>query len=134
MSVLKDVQCDRCGCVAETMLDPDVTVTSRRCHGCGRICSHRTICNGGCGKRYRYHDWDGVDFAGQVKVHAPTAETQLPDSQGGGVIEDRTRDGKLCSDRPRFSDDVRQDRQERIYHQRRQLKGKTPIYVDLGKG
>lgn len=128
--VLKDVECCSCGHVAEAMLEGDETQTRMLCTACGVTIKHTTICNGGCGKRYRYHDWDGVDFAGQVRLGEISAETQLPESQGGGIVTDKHKSGAACHDLPRFSSESRADRLERMKHRRKCDRGRATLYFD----
>lgn len=42
------------------------------CELCGKEAEHISICNGGLGHRFRFLDWDGCDFKGDVTVSAPT--------------------------------------------------------------
>jgi len=127
--VLKDVECTRCGRRSEALMDGSATTAYLDCRDCGAE-KHVTICNGGCGKRYRYHDWDGVDFSGQVKLGELSAETQLPESQGGDIVVDKHKSGMACHDLPRFSSDSRADRLDRMKHRRKCDRGKATLYFD----
>jgi len=136
--VLKDAECQGCGYVAEHVLEGGVTEFAAKCEACGLTFKHKTICNGGCGKRYRFADWSGVDFSGQVKACRPTAETEVFDydpstgeTSNARVIEDKHVSGRLCQDMPRFSDENREERRDRIRHRFKVKKGQRPIFMDM---
>lgn len=130
--VLKDVECTRCGRRSEALMDGSATTAYLDCRDCGAE-KHITICNGGCGSRYRYLDWDGVDFSERVRLGKLTCETRLPESQGGGVITDQHKSGVACQDMPRFSADGRAENLSRVRFDKRKRQGRGRIFVDLAR-
>jgi hypothetical protein len=128
--VLKDFECAACGGVFERIVDGNISFIAEYCEACKTTTNHRSICNGGTGKRYRFADWSGVDFSGQVKAMAPTATTL---DHEGNVIADKHVSGKACQDMPRFSDDVREEKRDRITHRTNARRGKNKLYFTKGQ-
>lgn len=60
MPVLKDLECQRCGATTEATVEPTTEKAKMKCQRCGEVTKHKTLCNGGCGKRYRFMDWAGI--------------------------------------------------------------------------
>ena len=64
--LLRDMYCQICE--TESEIDSKELETISHCKACNKTTSHKSICNGGTKKRYRFQDWDGVDFSGQCEV------------------------------------------------------------------
>jgi len=129
--VLKDIQCCDCGRVREMMLDSDETWVVTTCSYCEAETRHESLCNGGAGKRFRFNDWDGVDFRGQVKAMPPTAHVRDAETGEETVVTHGTT-GEPMQDDPRFHGDRREERRDRVYHKHDKRQGKTPLYFDQG--
>lgn len=129
--VLKDIQCRECGRVRDMMLNGDETWVVTTCTGCQKQTHHDTICNGGTGKRYRWNDWAGVDFRGQVEALPPTAHVK--DSETGEEkVLTSVATGEPMHNDPRLHGDRRKERRDRVYHKHDKRQGKTPLYFDQG--
>lgn len=125
--VLKDFECCRCAGISEHAVMSDQTTIAEYCEKCETMTNHLSICNGGTGKRYRFADWSGCDFSGQVRAMAPTATTL--DGEGNTIV-DKHISGKACQDLPRFSDDAREDKRDRIAHRLTVRRGKSKLFFN----
>lgn len=137
LMVLKDAECVKCGRVHEVFCEGDETVMQAHCEcGNGKPRLHRTICNGGVKRRYRFNDWPkdttGYVQSGGVACGRPEVEAiDTPDeSRKGNYTPDQHKDGGLTHERERFSRRVREERRAERRDRQRNAEGRAPLYFN----
>ena len=128
--MLKDFSCKYCG--TET---PDVEVRGSSvcaltffCCKCECNTPHEAMCNGGLKSRYRFHDHEDYrDSRKRCKVLKVGACKAHEDGSLDYANPIREGNGEIVGDRPKFSDEARQDRREKVYHKMDKARGHGKI-------
>ena len=90
--VIKDFYCTHCNHVLYDFVvdNCDVSEFELECSLCKKTTKHLSLCNGGCGKRYRFADWDIEEIRKGIQYTGCGLEQD-------GVSEAKT-EGKFSSD------------------------------------
>jgi hypothetical protein len=121
--VLKDFECEICGMGRENLAEQGETSQQLYCRNCSETTTFFSVCNGGTGVRYRFADLpeDPRFYRGQARASAPVAH------DSSGKATEHSKGGLMHSD-PRFSDDARQEKREKIYHETDTKRGYNKLY------
>ena len=123
--ILQDVSCSICGLCEERILESNNDL-SIYCSICKKTTEHKILCTGGCKSRYRFNDWDGVDFTGSVKVSEPEAYHEI-DGKETPCID---KHGKKIQDKEKFKKDKLDEKHDKIKTKFKRNKGKVPLFID----
>lgn len=135
MPVLKDVECAKCGTVREVFCDPSEESVEAYCDTCddGKPHLHRSVCNGGCGRRWRFNDPPpdptGYIQSGGVACGRPQKEAIDTPEESKYFTPDRTKSG-ITHEGERFSDRVREDRRKERRDRQRSADGHGPLFFN----
>jgi hypothetical protein len=130
VSVLKDVECSRCGHVSEAMVDGGTHQFVERCASCRRMSVHLTICSGGCKTRWRWNDhtYDSI----RERFHVRGAEAYNVDDNGNEVpATDFNTGADISQTVNAMNTAAREERKDQIHYHVEKRRGRTPIRIDL---
>jgi len=137
MSVLKDIECLKCGHVQEWLLDGDETEIRVVCPECDHFRRHRSICCGGCKQTNftenvivrdveKHVEYLGCKAGQPVAEHIDTpleSRTATPE-----VFHDKSaRAGQAIHDLPQFQKDALAAKRDKRKAKRERKMGITPI-------
>ena len=129
--IIRDLVCSQCGTVADDQMVLGITLpVLHPCTKC-KVDTEQTDTGtnpGGKNKRYRFADIpeDPRAYRGQVRIGPPKAERD-----GSPQLD---ADGNAIHDGAKFSEDARDEKRDRIYHETDTKRGTRPLHFDQKKG
>ena len=128
--ILIDAFCQKC-----ENLKTDLVMESHKhkpgklyCPVCNKKTQYEKVC-GGSKSRYRFNDWDGVDFSGAIKY---TGNVTAECEETGEQLKfhgKHAKAGQKISDSVQRSNDKIEEKRQKLNWKSKQKKGKNPIYI-----